>query len=397
MATDKLTIHPIVTPQERLEFIHFQWQVYRGDPYWVPPLISERVEFLDKERNPFHQHSEVELFMARRGGKPVGTVAAILNNRHIEFQGEKVGFFGLFEVLPDQEAAQQLLETACEWVRKRGMVAIRGPVSFSTNDECGLLVDGWDGPPVIMMPYNPRYYADLIESSGFGKTMDLVAYTVDLTRFGPKGEGLPAKLRRVARKVQERGRFTVRTLDMANFSQEVHRFKNIYNSAWEKNWGFVPLTDAELDHMALGLKQILDPDIVCWAEKDGEPVGAMLPLPDVSQALIRAYPRPGVPEWWTMAKLLWHWKVRRRVDTMRGFAGGVLEAYRGQGVEALLLIKMAEAALPRYRRTEISWILESNVMMRRTAEMLGGEVYRTYRIYEKQLQSTSDPPDQGGN
>jgi len=171
------------------------------------------------------------------------------------------------------------------------------------------------------MTYNPRYYPELIETAGFCKAMDLLAYTLDLTQFGPQGEHLPPKLLRVARKIEERGRFTARSLDMSRFGDEVHRFKRIYNSAWTKNWGFVPLTDAEIDHMAAGLKQMLDPDVVWFAEEDGEPIGAMLPLPDVSQALIQAYPRPGVPEWWTMVKLLWHWKVRRRVDTIRGFAG----------------------------------------------------------------------------
>ena len=385
MTTGKLTIKPVRSPQERLAFIHFQWQVYKDDPYWVPPLISERVEFLDQERHPFYQHSQVEPFMAYRDGKPVGTIAAILNNRHNEFHEERVGFFGLFEVLPDQEAATKLLETACDWVRQQGMTAIRGPVNFSTNEELGLLVDGWDGPPVIMMTYNPRYYAEFIQSMGFYKAMDLLAYTLDLTQFGPNGENLPPKVVRVAKKIEERGWFTVRSLDMSRFPEEVDRFKRIYNSAWEKNWGFVPLTDAEIDHLAVGLKQLLDPDIVLFAEKDGEPVGAMLPLPDVSQALIRAYPRPGVPEWWTMVKLLWHWKVRRCVTAVRGFAGGVLEQHRARGVEALLFIRMAEAALARYQRAEISWVLESNVMMRRTAEMLGAEVYRTYRIYEKTL------------
>ena len=385
MTDSKLTVQPVRTPQERLAFIHFQWEVYKDDPYWVPPLVSERVEFLDKERHPFHRHSEVELFMARRDGTPVGTIAAILNNRHNEFQGEQVGFFGLFEVLSDREAAEALLETACDWAKERGMTAIRGPVNFSTNEELGLLVDGWDGPPVIMMTYNPRYYADFIESAGFHKAMDLVAYIMDLTHWGPHGENMPPKLLRVAKKVEQRGDFTVRKMDMRHFDEEVARFKRIYNSAWEKNWGFVPLTDAEIDHIAAGLKQIVDPDVIWFAEKDGEPIGAMLPLPDLNQALIHAYPRPGVPEWWTMIKLLWHWKVRRRVDTIRGFAGGVLEPYRGRGVDAVLFIKMAEAALNRYRRAEISWILENNIMMRRTAEMLGATVYRTYRIYEKEL------------
>jgi GNAT superfamily N-acetyltransferase len=385
MTDGKLMVQPVQTSQERLAFIHFQWEVYKDDPYWVPPLISERVEFLDKERHPFHRHSEVDLFMARRNGKPVGTIAAILNNRHNEFQGEQVGFFGLFEVLSDREAAKALLETACNWAKERGMTAIRGPANFSTNEELGLLVDGWDGPPVIMMTYNPRYYVDFIEGAGFHKAMDLVAYIMDLTPWGPHGENMPPKLLRVAKKVEQRGDFAVRKMDMRHFDEEVARFKRIYNSAWEKNWGFVPLTDAEIDHMAAGLKQVIDPDVIWFAEKDGEPIGAMLPLPDLNQALIHAYPRPGVPEWWTMVKLLWHWKVRRRVDTIRGFAGGVLEPYRGRGVEAVLFIKMAQAALRRYRRAEISWVLENNIMMRRTAEMLGATVYRTYRIYEKEL------------
>jgi GNAT superfamily N-acetyltransferase len=385
MANGKLIIEPVHTPKERLAFIHFQWQVYRDDPYWVPPLISDRVEFLDKERHPFHRHSEVDYFIARRDGKPVGTIAAILNNRHNEFQEEQVGFFGLFEVLRDQEAAEALLETAGNWVRDRGMEAIRGPANFSTNEEVGLLVDGWDGPPVVMMTYNPRYYVDFIEGAGFYKAMDLLAYMLDLTQYGSHGENLPPKLLRVAKKIQERGNFDVRKVDMRHFEEEINRFKTIYNSAWEKNWGFVPMTDAEIDHMAAGLKQILDPDLVWFAEKDGEPIGALLPLPDLCQPLLRAYPRPGVPEWWTLVKLFWHWKVRGCVDTMRGVASGVLEQYRGRGVDSVLIVNLAQAAIPRYRRGELSWILESNFMSRRSAEMFGAQVYRTYRVYEKKL------------
>ncbi|NLF01582.1 MAG: N-acetyltransferase [Anaerolineales bacterium] len=385
MGPSDLEIRSVKTADERRAFVEFQWTVYKDDKNWVPPLISERLEFVDRERHPFHRHSEVELFMAYRGAQLVGTIAAILNNRHNEFQGERIGFFGLFEVLPDREAAEALLETAADWARQRGLTALRGPANYSTNEEVGLLVDGWDGPPVMMMTYNPRYYVDFIEGAGFHKVMDLLAYMVDLSTFGLHGETLPPKLVRVADKIRERGGFTVRGIDMRRFDEEVARFKVIYNSAWAKNWGFVPLTDDEIDHMAVSLRQLLDPDIVLFAEKDGEPIGAMLPLPDVSQALIKAYPRPGTPEWLTTAKLIWHWKIRHVVDRFRGFAGGVLEPYRGRGVEAVLMVEMARAALPRYRSLEISWVLESNMMMRRTAEMLGGEVYRTYRLYEKAL------------
>jgi hypothetical protein len=385
MASNKLTIDRVQTEEEQMQLIHFPWEVYADDPEWVPPLLSERVDFVNKERHPFHWHSDVEYFLARRGGRVVGTIAAIHNKRHVEFQGESVGFFGLFEVLRDREAAEALLQRAGEWLAERGMTSIRGPASYSQNEEAGLLVDGWNGPPVVLMTYNPRYYVDLIEGAGFHKAMDLLAYDLDLRALGRHGENLPPKLRRVAKKIMERGGFTVRKMKMSRFDEEVARFKAIYNSAWAKNWGFVPLTEDEIDHMAKGMKQILDPHLLWLAEKDGEPIGAMVPLPDVNQALVRAHPRPEVPEWWTLIKLLWHWKVRGRVTRMRAFAGGVIEGYRARGVDAVLMLKLAEAAVRRYDRCEISWVLESNLKMRQVCRMYGAKVYRTYRLYEKSL------------
>lgn len=179
MGIGTLSIQPAQTPEERMEFIRFQWKVYQDDPYWVPPLVSERVEFLDRDRHPFYEHADVAHFTARRDGEVIGTISALVNHRHNEFWNEKVGFFGLFEVIEEREVAEALLETAGEWVKARGMTSVRGPVNFSTNEELGLLVDGWDGPPVIMMTYNPPYYADFIEGAGFGKAMDLVAYMAD--------------------------------------------------------------------------------------------------------------------------------------------------------------------------------------------------------------------------
>lgn len=382
MTGNAVEIQPARSPEERMEFIRFQWEVYKDDPYWVPPLVSERAEFLDPERHPFYEHADVALFIARRDGRPVGTIAALVNHRHNEYWGEKVGFFGLFEVLEDREAGEALLNTACDWVRDRGMTAIRGPANFSTNEELGLLVDGWDGPPVIMMTYNPRYYVDFIEGAGFHKAMDLVAYIVDLERF--HREGLPERLLRVTRKVEEGRGIRARPIDMRHFDEEVDRFKRIYNSAWSRNWGFVPLTDREIEHIAAQLRQIIDPDLCCFIEKDGEPIGAALVLPDLNKPLLRAYPHPDRPEWWTMVKLLWHWKVRRVVDTARAYAGGVIEPHRGVGADAVMAAAIGQALLRKgYRYLEISWILENNLMMRRMAEAYGGRVYRTYRIYEK--------------
>ena len=297
---------------------------------------------------------------------------------------EQVGFFGYFEVLEDREAAEALLETAGTWVKERGMTALRGPATFSLNEEAGLLVDGWDGPPVVMMTYNPRYYVDFIEGAGFAKAMDLVAYMLDIQKYGPNGEHMPPKLLRVAKKIQERGGFTARPVNMRQFGDEVERVKMIYNAAWQKNWGFVPLTEGEIDQLAKDLKQMIDPDLIWIAERDGETLGMLLCLPDVNQPLLKAHPRPGVPEWWTLLKFWYHWKVRHDVTTLRGLVGGVLEEKRGLGIMSVLMVEAALLALRKgYRRCELSWILENNMMTRRTCEMLGGYVYRTYRMYEK--------------
>ena len=383
----KLVIKPAETAAERLAYIHFLWEVYKGDPYWVPPLISERVEFLDPERHPFHQHAKVRYFTAHRDGKLVGTIAAFTNPNHNKYWDDKVGFFGLFEVLKDPEAAKALLETAEDFVRGEGMDTIRGPMNFSTNEECGLLIDGWNGPPVIMLTYNPRYYAEFIENAGYTKAQDLYAYLSDVSNIQPDGTGLNPKVLRVAKRVRDRLEgITFRQIRMNDFDNEARAFMKIYHAAWSKNWGFVPLTDAELHHEIKSLRPVLDPATVFFVEKDGQPIGASLPLPDVNQALHRAYPRPGVPEWWTMVKLLYWWKVRKTVTTLRAFAGGLIEEYRGRGLDAILALEDLMVARRRgYTHIEFSWVLESNMSMRQTAHNLHGKRYRTYRLYDKKL------------
>ncbi len=385
--TEKLTITPVETAKERTEFNTFQWEVYKDDPYWVPPLLSEREAFFDPVHgHPFHRHATVRYFMARRDGRPVGRIAAIINENHNLHWNEKVGFFGLYEVLDDREASDALLEAAEAFVRQQGMTAIRGPMNFSVNEECGLLVDGWNGPPVMMLTYNPRYYVDLIEGAGYTKAMDLLAYLSDLTQYHLDGTGINPKILRVAEKVRERYNLKVRPIEMKHFDEEAERIKLIYNSAWSKNWGAIPLTDAEMRHLAAELKQGIDPKTVFIAEKDGDPIAFMLPLPDMNQPLLRAYPRPGVPEWWTMAKMLYWWKVRKSITTIRGAVGGVIEEYRGRGVDAVLFLETLMACLRQgYKSLEISWVLENNIPMRQTATIFGGEVYRTYRVYEKTL------------
>jgi GNAT superfamily N-acetyltransferase len=379
----EVEIRTMHTPAERERFITFAWQVYQDNPYWVPPLINERKHFLDPEKNPFFEHAEAEYFMAYRGDLPVGTIAAFTNRAYNEFQQVNVGFFGFFEVLKDREAAHALLKTAEDWVRKAGHEAIMGPAQWSTNDEAFLLIDGFDDAPRALMTYNPPYYKEFIESAGFPKVMDVWAYSISIPDFL---ENMPEKLERVVAKVKERGRFNIRPVNLKDWDNEVARLKKIYHGSWERNWGFVPFTDAEFDVFAVNLKPFLDPELTLIVEVDGEAVGFSLSIPDMNQPLLKAYPRRGTPEVFTMLKLLWHWKVRKRVDWLRVVALGVLPEHRARGIDALMYFETAKRAAPRgYKKAEMSWILENNMMMNRSIQMIGGEIYKTYRMYEKPL------------
>ena len=379
----ELQISKVQNKDDLMDFIHFPWEVYRDNHYWVPPLISERIEFLDPEHNPFFQHARAEYFLAHRGSKLVGTISAFTNDLYNEFQGVNIGFFGFFEVLDDADAALALLSTVEDWAKEAGHESILGPAQFSTNDEVGMLVDGFDDTPRILMTYNPPRYPDFLDAAGYYKAMDLWAYKLSMDNFM---QNIPPKLLRVAENVQKRRNLRVRTIDMKNFGQEVERFKRVYNSSWERNWGFVPMTDAEINRLAKQLKPLLDPEIVIMVEHEGEVVGVSLSLPDLNQPLHKAYPRPGTPETLTMLKMVWHWKVLRRVDWFRVFALGVLPEFRGLGVDALMYLETAKnAARNGFRWAEMSWILENNDMMNRSIRLFGGEIYKTHRMYAKRL------------
>ncbi len=379
MSSD-VEITPVKTKKDLMTFIKLPWKIYKGDPNWVPPLISERRDFLTPGKNAELEFIDYQLFLARRGGEVVGRISAHINHRHNEFHDEKMGFFGFFESIRDYSVAEKLLQTAANWVRERGMDALRGPACFSSNDDSyGLLVKGFDGPPVVLMSYNPPYYGEFIERFGLEKAMDLYAFLLDASdKIGmPEEEIIPEKMRRVAEIARKRYKITVRNPDMKKLREEIYRFKEIYNKAWEKNWGFVPVTDAEVDSLAEELVPILDPDVVFFAEVDGKPVGAILPLPNYNEVLIHMNGRL-FPFGW--AKFLWY---KRKIKLVRVFAMGVIKEYRNRGVDALMYYEMAKAALRRgYTKTEMSWTLETNTSVNNTIRNLGGEVYRVYRLYQ---------------
>jgi len=358
------------------EFIRFPWKVYQGNPNWVPPLKSEVKFLLNKKENPFFHHAEAACFLARKNGVTVGRVAAIIDHNHINFHNEQAGFFGFFECLSDCEVASELLGTAARWLNQRGIEIMRGPMNPSTNDECGFLLEGFDSPPMIMMTYTPAYYLDYMERCGLTKSKDLYAYIVDIRDVAAAG-----RLEKLASAVKARiPGLTVRPAVMKQFQQEVEAVKVIYNSAWSHNWGFVPMTDAETVAMANKLKPLIVPELMIMAEVNGKPAAFFVAVPDYNQVLLKLNGRLGPLE---IAKFLWY---SRRISDIRILTMGVKEEYRKKGIEGLLYLEAFKAAMKKgYERAEMSWILEDNVLMQRGCELMGGKLYKKYRIYEKNL------------
>ena len=380
--TDKnVSVERVQTSQDIEDFIRFPFKLYQGDPNWVPPLLSERREFLDPKHNPFFDHADAALWLARRNGQVVGTISSHVDHLHNEVHGEKIGMFGFFETVDDYAVAEALFSIARDWVRDQGMAAMRGPLSFSQNHECGLLVDGFDGPPVILMTYNPRYYIDFYARFGLDKAMDLYAYIGDLAQFGGDSSKLPTKLVRVTGKVKKRLGIITRSADMNNYAEEIERAERVYNLAWEKNWGFVPMTAAEIEKTAADLRQIIDPELAVVAEIDGEPIGVSMAIPDANQVLRHLNGRLFPIGW---LKALWY---ARKVTGARLMILGVVPEHRGRGIEALVLFETLKAAVENgYQTIEMSWILEDNEPMHRivvnAGQPYGARIYRTYRIYQ---------------
>jgi len=372
-----LKIRQVQSKKDLLDFIKFPWRVYKNDPLWVPPLISDRKDFFNPQKNPFFKHSEVVFYLAEKDGEIVGRICGIVNQNHIDFHQEKAGFFGFFECDKDFEVTKSLLDQVKEWLKSKGMEIMRGPMNFSTNDEVGFLLEGFDSSPAFMMPYNPPYYLDFMGRYGMDKAKDLFAYYFDKT-YKP-----PDRMVRMAEKIENRDEINVRSLDIKNFEGEVQKIKKIYNSAWSKNWGFIPMTNEEFDHLAKDLKMIVDPHMVFLAEVDGEPAGFSLALPDLNLVLKRLDGRL-FP--FGLLKLLWHTKVRKTIDGVRILTMGVIPEYQKRGIDNVFYIKTIRDGIKRgYRRAEMSWVLEDNLLMNRVLKLIGAKLYKKYRIYETRI------------
>ena len=353
------------------EFVELPFRICRNEAHWVPPLRIAVKELLDRKKHPFYANAEAEFFLARRDGEVVGRIAAIIDRAHNRFHGEQAGFFGFFECMDDVEVARLLLERARAWVRERGAAFLRGPVNPSTNYECGMLVEGFDLDPMVMMTWNPRYYPRLMEQVGLVKAKDLLAYLSNANTISMK------KIERVADKVLATNGVRVRPIDMKNFQADVERVWKVYEPAWARNWGFVPMSKEEFFQMGKEMKMILKPGLVLIGEVGDKVVGFALALPDVNQALKQAggslFPTG-------LLKILYY---QRLIEKVRVLALGVVEEYRASGLAAGFYATLVRNARKLgYGDCEMSWILEDNVLMNRSLEVMGAKRYKTYRIYE---------------
>ncbi len=377
MNAHTLEITEVASRADLAAFIKFPWRIYANDPAWVPPLIIERKEFLDRKKHPFYKHGDAALFLARRGGKIVGRIMASDDPNYNSVHQSNVGCFGLFESINDAGVAAALFKAATGWLHLRGRDEIMGPIDYSTNYVCGLLVHGFEHPPMILTSHNPPYYEALVESAGFTKTMDFYAW------WFAQPDRAAKRLRRLAGARKERQSFSIRPINLANLSAESGRIREVYNEAWQNNWGFVPFTPAEFEHMAREMKPLVIEDLTLVAEVNGEPAAFILTLPDIN-AVVPQNGRLttfGLPL--GLAKLLYG---KSRLKRMRLVALGVVPKHRRSGIAEMLVLRVIETGMiERGYFGECSMTLEDNHMINRFLEAIGADRYKTYRIYRRRI------------
>jgi GNAT superfamily N-acetyltransferase len=384
-----LTIRKVENACDFRAFFEFPWQLYKNDPNWVPPLKSMRRGLLDKASNPDWKYLEGEYFAAWRGNQMVGTIAAFINHRHNQTNHEHIGWFGAFEVYEDPDAALALLNTATDWVERRGYDAIVGPETFSAHGECGVLVDGFERP-VLLMPYNYPYYRRLVENAGFQKKEDLFSFR--LGKSQALQIGLDKHLRERIEAMTGRHQIIVRPIDRRHLRDEFELFKELYQSTFSDTWGYFPITPAELNNMVAMLGRYFDPDFAFFAYAKGEPAGFIMGIPDFNQVLQKAQPHPRVPEFITMLRALWYWKISPTMDCVRVALLGVKPSHRRHGVAAALYGNLLEAFLKstNIERADCGWISETNDRMIAVIRSVGLECYKTHRLYQKRFAPSPD-------
>ena len=372
----QIQVKPVRTRGERRQFLELPWRLYRDDPKWVPPLLANQKELLNFKRHPFYDDAEIQTFLAYRGHAVCGRIAAIVNRAHNRRHQEQRGFFGFFESENDGAVAKALFHAACSWLRERGMKSVRGPTNPSLNYECGLLVEGFDTPPFFMMTHNLPYYGGLIEGYGFHKTQDLYAFWGHVDMIA----GLDKKLTFVVNEATDRFDVKLRSLDKTRFVDEVRMFLDIYNQSLQATWGFVPLSEGEIRHLAKGLRHLIVPELTVIGEVQGRPIGVVFGLLDYNQRIKeingRLFP-------FGFLKLL---SNRKGLKRLRVISANVVPEYQRWGIGLVVMAGM----VPKFsqwgvQEVEFSWVLESNHLSRRTLERGGAKLSKTYRLYDYEI------------
>ncbi|MCL4204706.1 MAG: N-acetyltransferase [Pirellulaceae bacterium] len=371
-----LTVKPASSRKERSQFINLPWRLYQGDPNWIPPLRGNLIELLNYKPHPFYEYSEIQTFLALRGAEPCGRIAAIINHAHNQQYREQRGFFGFFECVDDQQVADALFDAARAWLRQRGMTTIRGPMNPSMNYECGLLVDGFDEPPTFMTTYNLPYFERLIEAAGLQKSHEMYAFWGHVEML----QSLDKKMAFVVEEATRRFDIKLRTLDRSRFHADVRMFLDIFNRSMLGSWGFVPMSEAEVDHMASSLKHLIVPEMTTAAEVNGEPIGAVFGLLDYNPRIRkingRLFP-------FGFFRLLMNKKAIKRI---RLISTNVVPEYQKWGVGLVLLARLLPDALAwGIQEGEFSWVLESNHLSYQSLKRGGAKITRTWRIYDGEL------------
>jgi GNAT superfamily N-acetyltransferase len=381
----KVDVRPVASRRDLTRFIKLPWRLYRNEARWIPPLVSERRRFLDREKNPFFAHAEADYFLAWRDGEPVGRISAHVDHGLNEFQHTNWGLFGFFDAENDPEVARALLDTATEWHAGRGRDELLGPMDFTTNDDPGLLVEGHDRRPIVLQNWHHPYYRQLLEGYGLEKAMDLYFWEIRLEKAEQQG-GFHPMIHATAEKVVNEHGVKIRHMRKRDLEVELQHFMDVYNAAWKQNWGFVPVSEEQVRFYAKDLKPILDEKWSWIAELDGEVIGAALSLPDVNQCLEHMNGHL-LPLGW--AKFLYY---RRKIDAIRVFALGVKPEYQQLGVAAAFYVEHLKNGSPEgVTWGEMGWILETNEPMNRAMEGMGATIVKRYRIYRRSPEIPANP------
>jgi hypothetical protein len=371
----EITVKPVTTKSELSQFIKFPWKIYKDDKHWVPPLLLEQKALLDKQKNPFFKAAAAEYFLAFRNGEPVGRIAAIKNDVHLKYHNDDSGQFGFFECINDQQVANALFDTAKSWMKEKGLKYMRGPANPSSNDIYAMLIEGFDDSPRLLMSYNPEYYIKLCENYGMKKAKDMYAWKLVNEKLMES-----EKLKRGQELVRKRYNLKISQLDMKNFQRDLEKFKFVYNKAWAPNWGFVPMTEEQIDAMAKDMKPIAEPSLVLFGEIEGKLIGAALVMLDYNfifkQMNGRLFPFNFIKLFTQKKKIKW-----ARILTL-----GIIPEYQKKGLDTIFYWEIVNRAADiGIRLGEASWVLEDNDMMNRGLELMNAERYKKYRIWEVEV------------